>query len=509
MPCYGEFVKSDCIIMLLYSNPAPSLYFRLLLTICSFCMCLNLAASDVERPNVLILSIDDLRPELGCYGASHMVTPHIDALAQSSTLFKRAYVQQAVCLPSRISLFTGMRPNSTGVHDLNTKFRQTIPDAVTMVQHFGAHGYQTIGMGKVYHDEQWKEWSQWIDTHNLAGVNFYQAPATIARMEVLKKEARVKGLKGKLLRQYVKGPAYESADAPDNAYLDGAMTDLAIKALQQSRDVPFFMVVGFKKPHLPFVAPQKYWDLYDYEGLTLPDNYFQSKGAPGIAQMTWGELRVYAGIPKKGPVSDAVGRQLIQGYYASVSFVDAQVGRLMAALKEQGLADNTIVVLWGDHGWKLGEHAMWCKHTNYEIDAHVPFLIKAPGREFQPGSTDALVELLDLYPTLCDLAKLPTPSQCEGSSLISLLQDPSAEWTELAYSQYPRWGGVMGYSVKAPGGRYTEWLKKNTGKVVAREYYDHQLDPSENLNRAGEADYASVIESLSKAIAEERKRCEK
>ena len=216
---------------------------------------MSLSASDIERPNILILSIDDLRPELGCYGASHMVTPHIDALAQSSTLFKSAYVQQAVCLPSRISLFTGMRPDSTGVHDLITKFRQTIPDAITIPQHFGAHGYETIGMGKVYHDEQKQEWSRWIDTHNLAGVNFYQAPATIARIEVLKNEARVKGLKGKSLRQYVKGPAYESADAPDNAYLDGAMTDLAIKALQQSRDAPFFMVVGFKKPHLPFVAP--------------------------------------------------------------------------------------------------------------------------------------------------------------------------------------------------------------------------------------------------------------
>ncbi|MBC8368448.1 MAG: sulfatase, partial [Planctomycetes bacterium] len=313
----------------------------------------------------------------------------------------------------------------------------------------------------------------------------------------------------KSLRLYVKGPAYESADAPDNAYHDGAMTDLAIKALQQSRDAPFFMVVGFKKPHLPFVAPQKYWDLYDYERITLPDNYFQPAGAPGVAQMTWGELRSYAGIPDEGPVSDTVGRKLIQGYYASVSFVDAQVGRLMATLDEVGLTENTIVVLLGDHGWKLGEHAMWCKHTNYEIDAHVPFLIKAPGKEFQSGSTHALVELLDLYPTLCDLAKLPTPAQCEGSSLLSLLRDPSAEWNELAYTQYPRWGRVMGYSVKAPSGRYTEWLKRDSGKVVDREYYDHQLDPSENLNRADEADYASVIDSLSKAIAEERKRWEK
>lgn len=495
--------------MLLQSISIPSRLFRQLLAICSFCTCVSLSASDAERPNVLILSIDDLRPELGCYGASHMVTPHIDALAQASTLFERAYVQQAVCLPSRISLFTGMRPNSTGVHDLQTKFRKTIPDAVTMPQHFGSHGYDTIGMGKVYHDEQWSEWSQWIDTYNMAAVNGYQSPATLERIAALEKEAKAKGLKGQAYRKYTKGPAYESADAPDNAYHDGAMTDLAIEAFKASRDAPFFMVVGYKKPHLPFVAPKKYWDLYDYEGLTLPDNYYTPKGAPGIAQMTWGELRSYSGIPAKGPVSDEVGRKLIQGYYASVSFVDAQVGRLMAALEAEGLADNTIVVLWGDHGWKLGEHAMWCKHTNYEIDAHVPFLIKAPGQGFQSGSTDALVELLDLYPTLCDLTDVPTPSQCEGTSLTALLRDPSSEWNELAYTQYPRWGGVMGYSVKSDDGRYTEWVKEDLGKVVAREYYDHQLDLSENTNRADEAAYASVIESLSKAIAEERARCEK
>lgn len=459
-----------------------------------------------ERPNVLILSIDDLRPELGCYGATHMVTPAIDALAAESTLFEQAYVQQAVCLPSRISLFTGMRPNSTGVHDLQTKFRKTIPDAVTMPQHFSSHGYRTFGMGKVYHDEKWNEWTDWIDTYNIEGVNGYQDPSTNARLDVLKKEAKAKGLKGKDLRQYTKGPAYESADAPDSVYHDGAMTDLAIKAFKDVGDKPFFMVVGYKKPHLPFVAPKKYWDLYDFEGIQLPDNYYQAEGSPKIAQMTWGELRSYSGIPAKGPVSDTVARKLIHGYYASVSFVDAQIARLMTALEEQGLAENTIVVLWGDHGWKLGEHAMWCKHTNFEIDARVPFIIKAPGKDFQSGSSKALVELLDLYPTLCDLTGIPTPEQCEGSSLVTLLKDPSAEWTELAYTQYPRWGGVMGYSVKSHEGRYTEWLNQESGKIVGRELYDHRIDPGENKNRAEDPKYADAIATLSAAIAAERNR---
>ena len=484
-------------------------FFYQLLTIYGFCICVSLSASDIERPNVLILSIDDLRPELGCYGASHMVTPHMDHLAGQSMRFDQAHVQQAVCLPSRISLFTGMRPNSTGVHDLQTKFRETIPEAVTLPQHFAAHGYKTIGMGKVFHDEQWGEWSQWIDTNKLSGVKPYQNPETQAKIESLRQEARQKGLKGTQLRRYTRGPAFEMADVPDESYHDAAMTSRAIEALKEVKDQAFFMVVGYKKPHLPFVAPKQYWDLYNFDAIQLPANYYTPKAAPSIAQMSWGELRAYSGIPEKGPVDTMTARHLIHGYYATVSFVDAQIGRLMEALEKEGLAENTIVILFGDHGFKIGEHAMWCKHTNYEIDTRVPFLIKTPWPSLKAESTTALVELLDLYPTLCDLTALPTPNQCEGSSLLPLLKDSQAPWTDLAYSQYPRHGGVVGYSVKSPYARYTEWRSKKTNAIIAREYYDHQLDPSENLNLAGEADYASEIDSLSKAIAEERKRCEK
>lgn len=483
-------------------------FFYQLLTIYGFCICVSLSASDIERPNVLILSIDDLRPELGCYGATHMVTPHMDHLAGQSMRFDQAHVQQAVCLPSRISLFTGMRPNSTGVHDLQTKFRETIPEAVTLPQHFAAHGYKTIGMGKVFHDEQWGEWSQWIDTNKLSGVKPYQNPETQAKIESLRQEARQKGLKGTQLRRYTRGPAFEMADVPDESYHDAAMTSRAIEALKEVKDQAFFMVVGYKKPHLPFVAPKQYWDLYNFDAIQLPANYYTPKAAPSIAQMSWGELRAYSGIPEKGPVDTMTARHLIHGYYATVSFVDAQIGRLMEALEKEGLAENTIVILFGDHGFKIGEHAMWCKHTNYEIDTRVPFLIKTPWPSLKAESTTALVELLDLYPTLCDLTALPTPDQCEGSSLLPLLKDSQAPWTDLAYSQYPRHGGVVGYSVKSPYARYTEWRSKKTNAIIAREYYDHQIDPNENLNRVGEADYASEIDSLSKAIAEERKRCE-
>ncbi|MEC7287880.1 MAG: sulfatase [Verrucomicrobiota bacterium] len=428
-------------------------YLNLLARFIPWLIFLNVSTSSAVKPNFLRLSIDDLRPEIGCYGATHMVTPHMDNLADQSMRFDQAYVQQAVCLPSRISLFTGMRPNSTGVHDLQTKFRVTIPDAVTLPQHFAAHGYKTIGMGKVFHDEQWGEWSQWIDTNKLSGVKPYQKPETQEKIKALRQEAKQKGLKGAQLRRYIMGPAFEKADVPDGMYHDAAMTSRAIEALKEVKDQAFFMVVGYKKPHLPFVAPRQYWDLYDFDAIQLPENYYAPKGAPRIAQMSWGELRAYSGIPQKGPVDNMTARHLIHGYYATVSFVDAQIGRLMGALKKEGLAENTIVILFGDHGFKIGEHAMWCKHTNYEIDTRVPFLIRTPWPSLKADSTAALVELLDLYPTLCDLAGLPTPDQCEGSSLLPLLKDSQAPWTDLAYSQYPRHGGVVGYSVKSPSAR--------------------------------------------------------
>jgi iduronate 2-sulfatase len=217
--------------------------------------------------------------------------------------------------------------------------------------------------------------------------------------------------------------------------------------------------------------------------------------------MNWGELRAYSGIPKKGPVDTMTARHLIHGYYATVSFVDAQIGRLMEALEKEGLADNTIVILFGDHGFKIGEHAMWCKHTNYEIDTRVPFLIKTHLPSLKADNTAALVELLDLYPTLCDLAALPTPDQCEGSTLLPLLKDSGALWTDLAYSQYPRPGGVVGYSVKSPSARYTEWRNKKTNVIIAREYYDHLIDPDENDNVADKREYQTEMTRLSVTLS--------
>jgi iduronate 2-sulfatase len=454
-----------------------------------------------DLPNILFIGVDDLRPELHCYGASHMKTPNIDRLAAQGVRFARAYCQQAVCLPSRISLFTGMRPDSTGVNDLNTHFRETIPDVVTLTQHLRNSGYHTVGMGKVYHDEQPKEWDEWIDTKQITKVPEYHLDDIVADLEKREAEAKARGLKGKTLRQYVKGPSTESADRPDTDFEDGAMTQVAIKQLKSNNGRPFFMTVGYHKPHLPLVAPKKYWELYDRKDIALPDNYFLPEGAPHIALSTWGELRAYSDIPKEGPVTEDKARELIHGYYACVSFVDAQIGLLLDALKSEGLDRNTIVILWSDHGWKLGEHAMWCKHTNFEIDARVPLLVRMPGAVRRGQTIDAMVELVDLYPTLCELAGLPVPATCEGASLVPMLRGRSVnDWRQHAATQYKRarktGGDIIGYSIKIEKGRYTEWINQVTGNRTAIEFYDHRNDPGENRNA-----YTDLKEAESQSLS--------
>ena len=416
-----------------------------------------------------------------------MVTPNIDQLAAEGVRFDRAYCQQAVCLPSRISLFTGMHPDSTGVQDLQTHFRDTIPDALTLTQHLRESGYHTIGMGKVYHDEQPKEWDEWVDMKSMPKVTEYHLDDIVAEIQSREASAKAKGIKGKAGRQYTKGPSVESADRSDTEFHDGAMTQIAIEKLKSAGDKPFFMTVGYRKPHLPFVAPKSYWDLYDRQQINLPDNYFPPEGAPQLAMSTWGEMRAYNDIPAKGPVSDEKAKELIHGYYACISFVDAQIGLLLDALKTEGLDQNTLVVLWSDHGWKLGEHAMWCKHTNFEIDARVPLIVRLPGGGARNRTSDDMVELVDLYPTLCEFAGVTIPKHCEGRSLLPILRDePTNDWRTHALSQFKRsrktGGDIIGYSLKIPKGRYTEWINRESGKTKAAEFYDHQTDPDENKN---------------------------
>ena len=464
----------------------------------------GVTAHSAKKPNILIIAIDDLRPELACYGAEHMTTPNLDKLSTESIRFDRAYCQQAVCLPSRISLYSGQYPQTTGVTTLQDKFWELHDNPLTLMRYLRENGYHAVGMGKILHDEQLKEWDDWTEIMNLSPVLklHYASPQSQEQLAALEKEARAMKLKGKEFRKFVRLGPTEQSFGPDENYHDYAMTDIAIGKLKELKamDKPFFLNVGYRKPHLPFVAPERYWDLYDRNELKLADNPYTPIGAPEIALSTWGELRSYDGVPEKGPVSDELARELIHGYYACVSFIDDQIGRLLKALEDEGLAGDTLVILWSDHGWKLGDHAMWCKHTNYEIDTRVPMFIRLPdGRQAGATASD-LTGLVDLYPTICDYIGLPVPEHCEGKSLVPLFEDPGRTGTAAAYSEFQRPRGITGFTMKSGNFRYTEWIHLQSGEIRFRELYDHSIDPEENMNRIDSPDYADRIQALSELL---------
>lgn len=441
---------------------------------------------DGNRLNVLFIAIDDLRPELACYGQSEIHSPNIDRLAREGLLFERAYCQQAVCSPSRTSLLTGLRPDATGVHNLTTHFRENIPEVVTLPQYFKTQGYHTEWWGKIYHARLFDSLS-WT----TQGLTF--EPAANWRAYVLEENNRIAESRGG------RGPAFEKADVPDNAYPDGKIADRAIaslRSLSQSRQ-PFFLAVGFLKPHLPFNAPSRYWDLYDPSTIRIPAFQSLPAGAPALAGHNSGELRAYAGIPGEGLLTEKQSVELIHGYRACVSYTDAQVGRLLDELRRTGLDRNTIVILWGDHGWKLGEYGMWVKHTNFEYDTHAPLIVRKPGAEGVGKSTRALVEFVDIYPSLCEMAGLPVPRNLPGRSFAPLLDRPDQKWKTAAFSQYPRGGDIMGYSMRTDRYRFTRWQKRaDPEKIVAYELYDLENDPQGLVNIAERPESGVVIREL-------------
>ncbi len=458
------------------------------------------AGAAASRPNVLFIAVDDLRPQLGCYGDPLVKSPNIDRLAARGVVFRRAYCQQAVCSPSRVSLLTGRRPDTTKVYDLQTHFRAHLPDVVTLPQHFKANGYHTRSFGKIYHPglDDAPSWSEpsWMPTGSQFSV---EASAVLARQqEEYKAAGRDPGR--------ARGLPFESRDVADDALPDGHIADRAIAHLRAHKagsDRPFFLAVGFLKPHLPFVAPKKYWDLYRPEQIELAAHRDLPAGAPAFAGNGSGELRAYATIPRKGPIPDEQARRMIHGYLACVSYTDAQVGRLLDALDAAGLAKNTVIVFWGDHGYSLGEHGLWTKHTNFEDATRVP-LIVVPAGDLAKGaagkSSDALVEFVDVYPTLAELCGLPLPSGLEGISLTPLLEDPRRPWKRAAFSQYPRkvrgQGAAMGYSLRTDRYRFVEWRVPGKPSLAA-ELYDHQTDPKETKNLAADPAHAERVRELS------------
>jgi iduronate 2-sulfatase len=425
------------------------------------------SGGEEARPNVLFIAVDDLRPQLGCYGQSQMHSPNIDRLAATGFRFDRAYCNVPVCGASRSSLMTGIRPARNRFVTYDTWAEKDAPGITTLNTQFRRHGYYTVSLGKVFHHakDNVQGWSEppWLPERPFMG---YLLPESRAAW----KENRQKTARGR-------GPPTEAADVPDNAYADGQLADRAVADLRRlsKRDEPFFLAVGFYKPHLPFLAPKRYWDLYPEHEIKLPDNYYRPKDAPDVAIHNWGELRAYAGVPKRGPVSDEMAGRLIRGYYACTSFTDAQVGKLLDELDRLGIADSTIVILWGDHGWNLGEHTLWCKHCCFETSMRVPLLVRAPG--FEAGkSTAALVEYVDIYPSLCQLASLPLPDHLDGRSFVPLMKDPDLPWKEAAIGRFG-----PGDTIRTDRYRFTEYTARQ-GKPIARMLYDHQADPGENVN---------------------------
>ncbi|MBD3675505.1 MAG: sulfatase [Planctomycetaceae bacterium] len=453
-----------------------------------------LDAAESKPLNVLFIAADDLRCDLGCYGDPLVKSPHLDALAAEGLRFNRAYCQQAVCNPSRASLLTGRRPDTLQLYNLVKHFRDELPNVVTLPEHFKNNGYFTQNIGKVFHN--WR-------TETQGDPQSWSVPAVMHYNRHGEDTAKVEG---EVPADQAPHPRTFARDVPDAAYFDGRIADLAVEAIEerQQAEKPFFLAVGFWKPHLPFNAPLDYWQQYQRSQFSLPLNPEPPENVPPLALHDSRELfRSSNGQPP----TDQETLELRHGYFAAITYMDRQVGKVLAALEEAGLRDNTIIVFWSDHGFHLGEHSLWCKTSNFELDARVPLIIAPPNYQHAGQSTDSLTELLDIYPTLVDLCDLPKVSGLEGTSLVPVLKNPELSSKDYALTQHPRpayYKGQpdsMGYSLRTDHYRYTEWRDWESGKVVAQELYNHQTDPGENHNVA--AKHPGLVKTLSQKLSAE------
>lgn len=462
------------------------------------------AASEKKRLNVLFIAVDDLRPQLGCYGDPVVKSPHIDRLAARGTTFTRAYCQQALCSPSRISLLSGRYPATTRIFTIGPALRETLPDIVTLPQHFKNHGYLARSLGKVYHVG--------IDDPPSWSVPSWQSPkpryGPEGREAVRKYKQEMKAA-GKPIpprgqgAAFYAGPAFEAPDAPDDELTDGDIgreAVVALKELARKPGKPFFLAVGFHNPHVPWIAPKRYWDLYHTEDIPLPDNPYPPRNAPDFAARTGADFFWYGNAPKDRVVTPEFGRRCLHGYLAAVSYIDAQVGRLLDALTETGLENDTLVILWGDHGYYMGEHGWWGgKHNNYEGATRAPLIVAAPGQEKRGIKCDALVEFVDIYPSLVEICSLPPANGTQGKSFRPLIDNPDADTKDSSHSWYPK-GGYRGIAMRTDRWRFVEWRKAGAPNVY--ELYDHRSDPQENENLAVKPEYAETVRQLSAKLRE-------
>jgi len=452
---------------------------RILIPLALMQLCAMATAADL--PNVLFIAVDDLRPEIMSFGKKVMITPNLDRLANRSVMFQNAYCMVPTCGASRASLMTSIRPARDRFTSFKTYASVDAPGITTLNSHFKNNGYHTVSLGKVFHhpDDNEDGWSE--KPWRPAGGQYANQ----------KNKQPHDGSKN--------GTPYEREDVPDETYNDSTIATRAVEDLRRlsAKDKPFFLAVGFLKPHLPFIAPDKYWDLYDGQ-VTLPGNYYPPQNVPGEAMHTWGELRQYAGIPKQGILPEEQAQVLIHGYRACVSYTDAQIGRLLDEMDTLRLWDNTIVILWGDHGWSLGEHTLWCKHCCFENALRAPLLVSAPTlREFKGGQqTSALTEFIDIYPTLCELAGIAVPGHVQGKSFLKVLGDPQSAHKEFAISRFQD-----GDSIRTGRYRFTQY-STTAGKPVSRMLYDHLDDPEENINIAENPENKQLVDTLSKLLTE-------
>ncbi|PQJ77122.1 sulfatase [Polaribacter glomeratus] len=430
------------------------------------------------KPNILFIAVDDLRPELNFYGANHIKSPNLDKLAASSLVFNRAYCNIPVCGASRASLLTGTRPTRNRFLGYSTTKDKDYPTAVSLPMLLKQNGYKTISNGKIYHYEN-DDVTAWNEIWKADELWSY---ALQESQEIRKNTFR--------------GLPFESADVHDSVYVDGKLALKVIRDLQKLKTSkePFFLTMGVVKPHLPFCAPKKYWDLYDRKSIELPASYLRPKSIPKTAYHNFGELRNYENIPKDGDLPEALAKELIHGYYAAVSYADAQIGLVLDELEKTGLAENTIVVLWGDHGWNLGDHKMWSKHVNFETALRAPLLIKVPGRTKGEMSND-ITEFIDIYPTLCDLTGLKIPNTVEGKSFVPIINGEKSE-KNWAVSKFKD-----GVTLIKGDLFYTEWTDKN-GVAYERMLFNHKTDALELDNLAEKPKYKKLVTQLSLELRE-------
>ena len=470
------------------------------------------------RRNVLFLVADDMRPELGSYYGKDfpspihppMHSPNLDKLASKSLLLKRAYCQQAVCSPSRTSLLTGRRPDTTHVYDLQTYWRKSGGNFTTIPEYFKNNGYVSAGMGKVFHPGV----ASGGDDPISWSVPYFHAK----NMGWETNKNSWKAVPDELLK--------------NKPLVDEQIAEHALLTLRQvapaakAGKTPFFVAVGFHRPHLPFVFPESKMQDYPEKSIRLPDNEYAPVDMPSVAWSSYSELRSYEDIKKLNlsgaintTVPDKVVLNLRRAYYSALTWTDSLIGRVVDELESLGLADNTIISFWGDHGWQLGEHGEWCKHTNFELATHAPMMVHIPGMTDSGIVNEKLTEFVDLFPTLVEAAGLPQLPLCpvnssmidlcrEGTSLIPLIKNPSVSWKNASFSQYPRHedgNNIMGYTIRTDMFRYTEWAKfeyapvykPDWTRLFGVELYDHRQDPEENHNRAKDPSYTQIKKELS------------